>query len=126
MNERVPQEVPFPLESARELLAEQRAGVVARVESLKRNLVSIREVTSWTGTDDEHDPEGATIAYERAQVQSLLADARHELEELDAAAARIEQGTYGRCLKCGRPIAPERLEALPAATTCIACASARH
>ncbi|WP_190814129.1 TraR/DksA C4-type zinc finger protein [Saccharopolyspora pogona] len=127
MSKRVPQDAPSPLEprTARELLAEERAGAMARVEALERHLESIGEVSTWTGTDDEHDPEGATLAYERAQVQGLLADVRRELDELERATARLDKGTYGICQRCGKPIAPERLEALPAATTCIACATRR-
>lgn len=98
---------------------------MARVEALERHLASIGEVSAWTGTDDEHDPEGATLAYERAQAQSLLADVRRELDELERATARLDEGTYGICQRCGKPISPERLEALPAATTCIACATRR-
>ena len=70
---------------------------------------------------DEHDPEGSTIAFERAQVVSLLADARRELDELAAATKRIDDGTYGKCACCGEAIAAERLDALPAATRCIDC-----
>ncbi|MBB5157626.1 TraR/DksA family transcriptional regulator [Saccharopolyspora phatthalungensis] len=127
MRKRTPQDAPSPPEprTARELVAEERASAMARIESLERHLASIREVSTWTGTDDEHDPEGATIAYERAQVQSLLADARRELDALERATSRLDDGTYGVCERCGKPIGPERLEALPAATTCIACATRR-
>ncbi|MCX2730186.1 TraR/DksA C4-type zinc finger protein [Saccharopolyspora sp. NFXS83] len=109
--------------SARELLAAERAGALERIESLRRQLTSIREVSTWTGADDEHDPEGATIAYERAQLQGLLTDAARELEALDRATTRLDEGSYGHCERCADPIAPERLQALPAATTCIACAT---
>lgn len=127
MSKRAPQDAPPPLEprTARELLAEERASAMARVEALERHLESIGDVSTWTGSDDEHDPEGATLAYERAQVQSLLADARRDLDELERATTRLDEGTYGICQRCGNPIAPERLEALPAATTCIACATRR-
>ncbi|KAA5838124.1 TraR/DksA C4-type zinc finger protein [Saccharopolyspora hirsuta] len=111
---------------AQKLLARERASALARIESLQRHLAAIGDVSTWTGTDDEHDPEGATLAYERAQVQGLLADARRELDELDRAVSRWEKGTYGVCARCGKDIAWQRLEALPAATTCIRCASARH
>ncbi|MCI2422662.1 TraR/DksA C4-type zinc finger protein [Saccharopolyspora sp. K220] len=126
MNDRPPRGVPSGLEqrAAQELLAEERASAMARIEALQRHLESIGDVSTWTGTDDEHDPEGATIAYERAQLQGMLVDARRDLNALERAAARLDEGTYGVCERCGKPIARERLEALPATTTCIACASA--
>ena len=75
-----------------------------------------------TNADDEHDPEGATIAFERSQVGALVRQARERLAELDAALARVEDGSYGTCERCGRPVGAERLEARPEARTCIDCA----
>ena len=109
----------------RQRLAEERARLLAWIESLQRNMTAIRDTSTWTSTDDEHDPEGATIAYERAQVRSFLDDAHRDLEALERAGARVDAGTYGACERCGKAIAPERLAALPAAATCIACATRR-
>jgi RNA polymerase-binding transcription factor DksA len=53
-----------------------------------------------------------------------IAEVRHalsELDEVDAALARIRAGTYGECRDCGEPIAPARLSAYPTATRCVAC-----
>ena len=82
------------------------------------------ESSAGVATDDEHDPEGATIAFERAQLASLADQARNHLAELDEALDRLRQGRYGQCVQCGKPIGAERLAARPAARTCIACASA--
>lgn len=79
----------------------------------------------WSTDDDEHDPEGSTIAFERATVSSLARDAENELRELDEAAQRIAAGTYGTCERCSAPIADARLDALPAARRCIGCARLR-
>lgn len=106
-------------------LEEARAETAARIEALTAQLAGIVETASASSGDDEHDPEGQTIAYDRAQVAALLAAARHDLNEIDAARARVDAGTYGVCERCGRPIAPERLEARPAARTCVACADRR-
>ena len=48
------------------------------------------------------------------------------VDEIDAALARLDRGTYGACLACGRDIPAERLDALPAATHCVACQGARE
>jgi RNA polymerase-binding transcription factor DksA len=104
-------------------LAAQRSETLGLIESLDRRLAGIIESARHTSGDDEHDPEGVTIAYERAQVAGLLDQARAELKALDEAADRLAAGTYGVCSQCGADIAPERLEALPTTTRCIRCAS---
>ena len=105
-----------------EVVAAERAATAAQVASLEQSFEDIVDSSELVSTDDEHDPEGATIAYERAQVASLLESARRRLDELDAAIERIEAGTYGRCDVCGGAIAPARLEVLPATAWCVACA----
>ncbi|MCQ4121173.1 TraR/DksA family transcriptional regulator [Rhodococcus tibetensis] len=102
------------------IVAEQ-ADAERRLAALSGRFTAIVEGSEFTTDDDEHDPEGSTIAFERAQVSALLADARRDVEELTAALARLDAGTYGTCIRCGRPIAEVRLDALPAVRTCIEC-----
>lgn len=111
------------LAEIRELLAADRERTAEVVASLGRSFTTIVEATRDTATDDEHDPEGSTIAFERSQTTALLAAATEHLADVDAALARIESGGYGRCERCGAPIPRERLLARPAARTCVACAS---
>jgi DnaK suppressor protein len=75
-----------------------------------------------TNADDEHDPEGSTIAFERAQVSALRRQAAEHLAEVDTALSRVATGSYGLCEGCGDAIAPGRLEARPFVRTCIDCA----
>jgi DnaK suppressor protein len=103
------------------LLAE-RAAALTQIEALTREFDSIVAASQVSNADDEHDPEGATIAFERQQVVALLEQARRRLADVDAALARRTAGDYGRCETCGRPIGDERLAARPAARTCIECA----
>ena len=112
------------LGDARELLAAERAATVAAISALTRDFDGIVDAASSVATDDEHDPEGATIAFERAQAAALLERARDRLAEIDLALARIDDGSYGSCERCGKPITTARLAARPAARTCIRCASA--
>ena len=93
----------------------------ARIAELHRSFDDIAASVDTANTDDEHDPEGATLAFERAQVVSLLAEAREQLGALDDAAGRIDAGTYGVCERCGDAIGADRLAALPAARACIEC-----
>jgi RNA polymerase-binding transcription factor DksA len=93
---------------------------------LRRELDDVIASASSTTGDDEHDPEGATIGFERAQAQALLDQALAQLTNIDAAVIRRAAGSYGICIDCGQPIAPERLEVLPAAERCVRCESARR
>jgi RNA polymerase-binding transcription factor DksA len=110
----------------RQQLADQRASALGQIEALTRDLDGIFAAAESVATDDEHDPEGTTIAFERAQLTSLIEAAQIRVTELEHAAARLDAGDYGRCENCGGPIGAERLDARPAATTCISCASARR
>jgi RNA polymerase-binding transcription factor DksA len=76
-----------------------------------------------TNADDEHDPEGATIAFERSQLRALVRQVQLHLVEIDAAMKRLDTGTYGTCEGCGGAIGEGRLGARPAARTCIRCAT---
>jgi DnaK suppressor protein len=108
--------------TARDLLNDERVATLERVETLAGSLADIVSNTDGANADDEHDPEGSTIAFERAQVSALLDAAHVHLDALDAALARLSSGTYGECQRCGGAIAPERLVARPDALYCIACA----
>ena len=110
-------------EPTEDLLTRRRAETIRRIEALTGQFDVMVEASELSTNDDEHDPEGATVAFERAQVQSMLREAQEELAELGRAADRLREGTYGFCERCGNPIAPERLAALPATRTCISCAN---
>ncbi len=118
--------VTVDLAVARIRLEHARAEATARAASLEEQHRAIVEGSRWTTDDDEHDPEGSTIAFERAAVASMLRDARQELRDLNEAEGRIDAGTYGVCERCGREIADPRLEALPATRRCIECTSRRR
>jgi DnaK suppressor protein len=109
--------------TGRELLLAERAQALRRVAALEREFDGIAEAAGSAGTDDEHDPEGATLAFERQHAAALLAQARDQLAAVDAALSRWEAGQYGVCVRCGQPIGDDRLAARPAALTCIRCAA---
>jgi RNA polymerase-binding transcription factor DksA len=111
------------VDQARERLEQERRRTRERLRALDGDFDGVVAASRDTNADDEHDPEGATIAFERAALAALLRQARDGLREIELALARVADGTYGRCLSCGGPIDPARLEARPVARTCIACAA---
>jgi DnaK suppressor protein len=107
----------------RELLLAERAEALKQVAALEREFAGIAEAASAGGTDDEHDPEGATLAFERQHAAALLQAAQERVAAIDAALDRLRAGDYGVCTRCGQPIGVDRLAARPAALTCIRCAA---
>ena len=103
-------------------LSAERAAALAQIEALTREFDEVVAASKASNADDEHDPEGATIAFERQQVVALLDAARRRLTDAEAALARRDDGSYGTCENCGSAIGAERLAARPAARTCIDCA----
>jgi RNA polymerase-binding transcription factor len=108
---------------ARENLDVERRRAVRRLAGLTGDFDEVVAASRDANADDEHDPEGATIAFERSQVSALVLQVRAHLAEVEAASERLAAGTYGICEQCGQPIAKARLEARPTARTCIECAS---
>jgi DnaK suppressor protein len=108
--------------TTRELLLAERARVRGLAAALDREFAGIAAAASEPGTDDEHDPEGATLAFERQHTAALLTQTLEQIAEIDAAIGRLDKGTYGICVRCGQPVGQGRLAARPAAATCIRCA----
>lgn len=109
--------------AVRELVESRRERTADQIADLRRAFDDIVDAARSTATDDEHDPEGSTIAFERSQVATLLRQARDQLAELDHTLDRLADGTFGRCETCGRAIPMERLTVRPSTTTCVACAA---
>jgi DnaK suppressor protein len=109
--------------SPRRLLEAEREASLERMHALERDHAGIVDAGTSANSDDEHDPEGATIAFEREHIASLLEQTRDQLSRVDAALRRLDEGSYGVCDRCGQQIAAGRLEARPTATMCISCAS---
>jgi RNA polymerase-binding transcription factor DksA len=104
------------------LLASERAATAERLEALHRDFADMVAASADSNADDEHDPEGATIAYERSQLGALIDQAEKHLADIASAEDRLGSGRYGVCEVCGRPIPQARLEARPVARTCVGCA----
>lgn len=115
--------MPADEEDLRHVLVAARAAAAARRDELLRDVEAVVDASTDVATDDEHDPEGATIAYERAKAMALVRQAEDRLADIERALMRVDIGTYATCERCGRDIGAARLAARPAATTCVRCAS---
>ena len=106
----------------RAALLEERRRVEAAIQNLHdENPGSLAEDAGEETAYDNHLADTATETYDRELDYTLEENSEHVLADIHAALKRIEEGTYGICTNCGKPIAVERLEALPWATLCIGC-----
>ena len=112
------------LEAQRVTLLAERADYIGSAESLKAQADSLAlEHEPGDVQFDEEGGEGGTANVDREIDLYLSAQARATVAEIDRALAKIEDGTYGVCERCGQPIPEARLEALPYAALCVACKS---
>ena len=95
-------------------------GLLARLDA---DEASLRHDRADATADDEHDPEGSTLSGEWQRVDALRRARLSERAEVEEALRRMDAGTYGVCVRCGRKIPAARLEARPMATMCVECAA---
>ena len=108
----------------RTMLLEERARVVGALDYLhEENPGSLVEETGdlVSGSADNHMADTATETFDRELDYTLEDNNESVLASIDRALQRIDEGTYGTCARCGRPIPEERLEAMPYAELCIDC-----
>ena len=106
-----------------ELLLEERKRVEQAIAHLRDQHHGRldEEVEEIAATHDNHLAETATATLDREIDYTLGENSARMLAAIDASLERIESGTHGVCTRCGREIAPERLEAYPWASLCIDC-----
>ena len=108
-------------EHFRDLLLERRSRVSNALHHLhEQNSNSLEEETEEE-TYDNHLADSATATLNREIDYTLEENSEHVLAAIEEALSRIDEGTFGTCVRCGRAIAEERLEAIPYATRCIDC-----
>ena len=96
---------------------------VDRLAAAADELADAGESSSPALGDEQGFGEADSISVERDRVRSLQALARRRIDDVDAAVRRLDAGAYGACGTCRRPIPLARLEAVPDATQCVACAT---
>jgi RNA polymerase-binding transcription factor DksA len=113
------------LDKFRKLLQGERD----RVMSELRRLDASEETGGTAGETgeladyDQHDADQATELFLRERDEAMIVQLRSELEQVDLAVERLDEGTFGYCERCGKPIPKERLEALPFTRHDVQCAS---
>jgi DnaK suppressor protein len=111
--------VTLDLARVREGLEQERERLAAAIEAVNHKSSLSEETGDLSIGQDDHIADSATETFMRELDGGLEENAEHLLEEIDAALHRIDDGTYGTCVVCGRPIDEERLQAVPWATLCI-------
>ncbi|HSI97145.1 MAG TPA: TraR/DksA C4-type zinc finger protein [Gaiellaceae bacterium] len=107
------------LEHFRQTLEDERTRLRSALESVNHEGSLSDESGDLASGPGDHLADHATETYMRELDGGLEENVEHLIAEIDAALERIDEGTYGICTRCGRPIAAERLEAVPYATLCI-------
>ena len=105
----------------RDLLLGERDRVSLTIQHLHEENAGTIEEETEEETYDNHLADSATATLNREIDYTLEENSERLLSAIDAALQRIEDGTYGICQGCGKPIGAERLDALPYTTQCIEC-----
>ena len=106
--------------------ADLRALLQQERDELRHRLTELGFADGGTGLDyDANFADSSQVTAERGEAEALATTLRETLAEVEHALAKLDAGTYGSCENCGKPIAPDRIEAMPAARFCIDCASKR-
>jgi RNA polymerase-binding protein DksA len=111
------------LDTARKVLAEERDKLVRQLNEL--------------GSDENGDlrtdldfgegfADAAAVTSERTEVLGIVETLKHQLDEVDAAVAKLDAGTYGTCQSCGKEIGAARMEARPVSLLCVDCKTRRR
>ena len=107
-------------------IAEARARLEQERASLRSDIAAL-EAENQAPHDDSgignHLADDATEVFDRERDLALRSNAQDLLTQVETAIKRIDEGRYGTCARCGKPIAPDRLQALPYAIYCISCQS---
>lgn len=109
----------FDVDRMRDELESERGRLLAAISTVNHTQSLAEETGDLSIGTDDHLADNATETFMRELDDGLEENAEHLLGEIEAALRRIDDGTYGICVSCGRPIDAERLEAVPYATLCL-------
>jgi DnaK suppressor protein len=103
-------------------LTDDREATALLIARLVADIDSFQISAKDSVADDEHDPEGPTLAFERSQASAILEQTRTHFAQIESALVRLDEGSFGVCTTCGRAIPVARLDARPYSTQCVVCA----
>jgi DnaK suppressor protein len=105
------------------VLADLRTSLEEEKSNLSARLGELGDGDAGSLSFDQNFADSSQVTAERGEVEVLLGSLRESLSQVEDALRKLEEGTYGACERCGKPIGDARLEAKPEARRCIACAS---
>ena len=104
-------------------LSDLRAQLQEERDDLLQQLAELGVGQGAAGlTYDANFADSSQVTAEKGENEALAATLQEALAHVDDALTRMDEGTYGKCVKCGKDISPARLEAMPSSTRCIDCA----
>jgi DnaK suppressor protein len=106
-------------------LSDLRASLEQERSDLRARLAEMGLLSGGELSFDQNFADSSQVTAERGEVEALAGNLRESLTDVEAALVKLDNGTFGVCEGCGDPIAPDRLEAKPAARLCMTCASKR-
>ena len=106
-------------------LSDLRASLEQERSDLRARLAEMGLLSGGELSFDQNFADSSQVTAERGEVEALAGNLRESLNDVEAAIAKLDNGTFGNCEGCGNPIPPARLEAKPAAKLCMECASKR-
>ena len=114
------------LKSIKSALIDQRAELQDQLQLEEQAFRSTQSEVSGEVRADENPAEAGTATFEREKHLSIANNVQDLIDKSNKALEKIEEGSYGICESCGRPISPDRLKALPHALMCIECKKAEE
>ncbi|MEA2452811.1 MAG: DnaK suppressor protein [Actinomycetota bacterium] len=111
--------------AARERLEKEKERLKALIHNLGED-AEAEENGGELNTLDQHPADAGSETFEREKDMAIVSNLEEQISEVEAALKRLEEGTYGTCEKCGKPIGDERLEVVPTARYCVEDQGARE
>lgn len=111
--------------AAEPALADVRTSLEAERAELQAQLDELGDGATAGDHYDANFADSSQVTAERGEAEALAGRLRDTLEAVELALTKLDDGTFGTCESCGKPIGGPRLEAMPTARTCMECASKR-